>query len=52
MKTIKNVKKFRVIFLYYPIIYGIIDEDDGKTQDKTLAPSVEFKNYGCLGMPK
>ena len=29
----------------------IIDEDDEMTQDDTLAPSVEFKNYGRLGMP-
>jgi hypothetical protein len=28
----------------------IIDEDDEMTQDDTLAPSVEFKNYGRLGM--
>jgi len=29
----------------------IIDEDDEETQDETLAPKVEFKNYGRLGMP-
>jgi hypothetical protein len=29
----------------------IIDEDDEVTQDESLAPKVEFKNYGRLGMP-
>jgi hypothetical protein len=29
----------------------IIDEDDEETQDETLAPKVEYKNYGRLGMP-
>ena len=29
----------------------IIDEDDEVTQDETLSSKVEFKNYGCLGMP-
>ena len=30
----------------------IIDEDDEETQDETLAPKVEFKNYGRLGFQK
>ena len=29
----------------------IIDEDDEPTNDSSLAPSVEYKNYGSLGMP-
>jgi len=29
----------------------IIDEDDEPTTDSSLAPSVEYKNYGRLGMP-
>ena len=29
----------------------IIDEDNEETNDNNLAPSVEFKNYGRLGMP-
>ena len=29
----------------------IVDEDDELTQDETLAPKVDYKNYGRLGMP-
>jgi hypothetical protein len=29
----------------------IVDEDDEPTNDTNLAPSVEYKNYGRLGMP-
>ena len=29
----------------------IVDEDDEQTQDETLAPKVEYKNFGRMGAP-
>ncbi len=38
-------------FSKYFISLITVHEDDETMQDETLAPSQEFKKYGCLGIP-
>lgn len=33
------------------LTFIIVDEDEEETKDETLAPKVEYKNYGRMGMP-
>ncbi len=46
-----NVTFTGTVLNRFLLTFVIVDEDDEETNDNNLAPSVEFKNYGRLGMP-
>ena len=46
-----NINLFQVLLRNLFFTFIIIDEEDEEVHDPNMAPKVDYKNYGRIGMP-